>query len=855
MLSRNGSGTRQRAGETGQKGGLRASAAAWASALTIIGLLLTLTTTTAAGAGAPGSQTAQTAKSIEPPQTAQTIDLTKAVIVGPASPNLQERTALQALVEEVEKRSIVRLPLLEAGGSTAGRPLIVVGTAASLRGRGAEISGGLPSVTSPGPEGYVIRVDAARKPAPVVFVIGADTRGMLFGVGGLLRELHLTRGGVAIRPDVQIATAPKVALRGHQLGYRPKTNAYDAWTVPMWDQYIRDLALFGTNAIELIPPRSDDAADSPHFPLPQLPMMIEMSRIADRYGLDVWIWYPAMDPDYGKPEVVEHAVAEWADVLKQLPRVDAIFVPGGDPGHTQPRALLTLLEKQTASLHRYHPKAQMWMSPQGFTKEWMDEFYGLMRAEPRWLSGIVFGPQVRDSISDLRKNIPAKYPIRRYPDITHSLRAEFSVPDWDLAHALTSEREQINPRPIDETLIFRAFQKYAIGFITYSEGNNDDVNKFLWSGLGWNPDADPHEILRQYARYFIGERLGDSFAEGLFALERNWRGPLLSNDGIYTTLAQFQDLERISTPQDLLNWRLQQALYRAYYDAYVRARLIAETAQEDQAMERLRDACLVGALAAMDHAEAVLHRADTERPSIDWRTRLFALAEALYQSVHEQTSVERYRAISVGRGATLDMVDRPLNDRLWLLAQFQRIRALADENARLAEIDRLTSWTNPGPGGFYDDLGNPARQPHLVRAAKFEDDLDPARSGTVGFGYQAAWRHSWMTHAESFYDAPLTMRYTGLDTTARYKLRVVYAGDVYSAKTRIRLRANGSIEVAPPTPKPPPTQPAEYELSPDATKSGTLTLAWTQDPGMGGAGRGCQVAEVWLIREPGREND
>ena len=36
----------------------------------------------------------------------------------------------------------------------------------------------------------------------------------------------------------------------------------------MWEQYIRDLAVFGCNAVELIPPRSDDDADSPLFPLP-----------------------------------------------------------------------------------------------------------------------------------------------------------------------------------------------------------------------------------------------------------------------------------------------------------------------------------------------------------------------------------------------------------------------------------------------------------------------------------------------------------------------------------------------------------------------------------------------------------
>ncbi len=201
-------------------------------------------------------------------------------------------------------------------------------------------------------------------------------------------------------PDnLKIATAPKYPLRGHQLGYRPKTNSYDGWDVRTWDQYIRDLAIFGTNAIELIPPRSDDAADSPHFPLPPMRMMTEMSRIADNYGLDVWIWYPAMDKDYSDPATVEFALHEWEEVYKKLPRIDAIFVPGGDPGHTEPKYLMPLLAKQTALLHKYHPKAQMWVSPQSFNKEWMDQFLAILKNEqPAWLSGVVFGPQVRLSL-------------------------------------------------------------------------------------------------------------------------------------------------------------------------------------------------------------------------------------------------------------------------------------------------------------------------------------------------------------------------------------------------------------------------------------------------------------------------
>ncbi|MBX6316781.1 MAG: hypothetical protein IRY99_28295, partial [Isosphaeraceae bacterium] len=315
-----------------------------------------------------------------------------------------------------------------------------------------------------------------------------------------------------------------------------------------------------------------------------------MSRLANDYGLDVWIWYPAMDEDYADPRTVEFALREWGEVFRRLPRIDAVFVPGGDPGHTRPKVLMALLEKQAESLRRHHPKAQMWVSPQSFNQEWLDEFYQILRERPAWLSGVVYGPQVRVSLPELRAAVPRQYPIRRYPDITHSLNCQYPVPDWDLAFALTQGREVINPRPLDQAAIFRAYQDQAIGFLTYSEGCNDDVNKVIWSGLGWDPEAQPVALLRQYSRYFLGERYADAFAQGLLALERNWRGPLLTNAAVETTLRQFQDLERAASPQDRLNWRFQQALYRAYYDAYLRDRLIYETALEAEALGVLRRA-------------------------------------------------------------------------------------------------------------------------------------------------------------------------------------------------------------------------------------------------------------------------
>jgi hypothetical protein len=790
---------------------------------------------------------AQTTKLGTPADDPSLVNITRAIVVTPATLNVQERTAVRVLVEEVAKRTNVELRVSTEWPIDTS-PVIAVGPIGSSSSWAAKGLRNAPPAANPGREGYRLALNKTGRAAPTVLVLGADSRGILFGVGRLLRELRMAPASLRVPDGLAVVSAPQVALRGHQLGYRPKTNAYDAWDVPMWEQYIRDLAIFGTNAIELIPPRSDDAADSPHFPLPPIDMMVEMSRLADAYGQDVWIWYPALDKDYGDPKQVEFALKEWAEIFQRLPRIDAIFVPGGDPGHTQPKHLMALLEKQTASLHKFHPKAEMWMSPQGFTKEWMDEFYGILKTEPAWLTGIVFGPQVRDSLSSLRSIVPKRYRFRHYPDITHSLRSQYPVQDWDIAHALTSNREQINPRPVDQALIFRSLLPHVSDFITYSEGANDDVNKFVWSGLGWDPKTDVLQILREYSRYFIGERYTDSFAQGLLALERNWRGPLASNTSVYTTLEQFQSMERAASPRDLHNWRFQQALYRAYYDAYVRSRLLHETAIEERALDRLRRAARGESREAIAEARRILDEAQ-QKPTPDWRLRVYTLAEALFQSIRQQLSVERYRAIAVGRGATLDSLETPLNNRGWLLARFDEISALQNEDERLAAIDRIVRWTDPGPGGYYDDLGNPALQPHLVRGLSYEEDPQRFKSTMTGFGYRPDWRLSWMTHAESFWDTPLTMRYTKLDPNARYRIRVVYAGDVFSMTTLIKLVANDQYEIHPPIRKESPIKPVEFDIPVDATRGGELTLTFSAPPGMGSAGRGNQIAEVWLIRK------
>jgi hypothetical protein len=97
------------------------------------------------------------------------------------------------------------------------------------------------------------------------------------------------------------------------------------------------------------------------------------------------------------------------------------------------------------------------------------------------------------------------------------------------------------------------------------------------------------------------------------------------------------------------------------------------------------------------------------------------------------------------------------------------------------------------------------------------------------------------------------MRYGGLDPTARYRVRVVYAGDIYSFTRALRLDADGSNEVHGWITKQGHPKPVEYDVPASATADGALTLTWQQEAGAGGAGRGNQIAEVWLLRVPSGE--
>ena len=705
-------------------------------------------------------------------------------------------------------------------------------------------------------EGYFLSVRRLNGRA-VVTGIGADERGCMFAAGHIIRILRWGRGSVCL-PIVSVTTWPRNMLRGHQLGWRPTSNTYDRWGLKEYEQYIRELIVWGTNAIELIP------FDSAYDRRVNLNFTCALADLIASYGLKVWLWYP-IDDEVPKgitgaglvpgqvacpsqPDGRRFILERRRELFARMRHLDAVFIPGGDPGGCScerctpwVKTLLPLAKEIADILHRYHPKAGLWLSNQGFRGEDNRRFYDYLRTRtPGWLAGVVHGPWAEETVQSMRSRTPARYPIRQYPDICHCVRCQYPVPDWDQAFAATLGREPVIYRPSEHAHIARMFQKYTIGAITYSDGVNDDLNKVIWSAVLWDPRQSDRDIVRDYVRCFFGDDVADEAFRGIYLLEANWRGPVLENKSIPLAFDLWRRLEAHHPRLAERNWRFQMALLRAYYDRYVQMKLEAETRAQAEIL-RVLGAATGDALTAARRALVALDHIGHRLIAPDLHRRLLSLGQSLFDSIGMQLSVSRWGASGSERGAVLDFLDVPLVDEEWIRAQLEPAVAQGSSEAVRAAISKVLTWEDPGPGGFYDDLGNPRKQPHLIRIRSWREDPGYVESTRTDFAIPGkGYRQSWVHYAESLFGAPIIMRYTGLDTHARYVLRATYSGRY---RPTMVLWANG-IRVHGPEPTLSPPATKEWPIPVEATRTGTLTLKWFRV-----SGRGAQVSEVWLMKQ------
>ncbi len=621
------------------------------------------------------------------------------------------------------------------------------------------------------PESFRI-ISQQQNKRSIIVVEGYDGRGVMFGAGELLRNFIYRKGSVGVPSNLPVSSTPSKTMRGHQLGYRNTANSYDAWTAAQFEQYIRELVIFGTNSIESIPIFEEEK--SPHFKLPPDEMNAKISAICDRYDLDYWIWVPAQF-DLTDTAKRNHYLQRIEKISKMSVRLNGVFFPGGDPGDNPPETVWPLLTDMAQILKKYHPQAKLWLSLQGYTPAQCQTAYRYVQEQrPTWLGGLVTGPS-SPPVEETRAALPSQYQLRYYPDLTHNVRSDFPVPWWDPYFNFTLGRESVNPRPMFYSALYHFLEPYMDGFISYSDGVHDDANKIIWTRLAWDPSLCERKILIEYANFFFASAVKEDAADGILALESNWQGPAATNGSIQATWALWKKMEK-QFPSLSNNWRWQMYPLRANYDAYSRKRGIYEAGLEEKANDILRKASTIGADEAMNKAKDILEEAARNNVDTILRNRIVTLCDELFHSIGLQTSVKKYKASGEERGAVLDFLDYPLNDRWWMEDRFDAIKKMPDSE-QIAALMKIANWEHPGQGSYYDDIGNVSKSPHVIRGESWVTDPLSRKQDTPNFDW---WDNGFSRERHSFISSmrwPLALEYNGLDSTASYTVRVTGYGE------------------------------------------------------------------------------
>lgn len=742
-----------------------------------------------------------------------------------------EKAASVILAEEIKKRTGLQITISSALPSS-GNIILLLEASNPLK----EFSLSSQPALIAKPESYRI-ISQEQNKRTVIVIEGYDARGVLFGAGDLLRNLTYKKGAVSLPENLPVSSTPDKSMRGHQLGYRNTANSYDAWTAEQFEQYIRELVIFGTNSIESIP--IFDEKESPHFKLAPDVMNAKISSICDKYGLDYWVWVPAqfdLTDTVKRNRYLQHI----EKICRMSVRVNGVFFPGGDPGDNPPETVWPLLIDVAKILKKYHPEGAVWLSTQGYKPAQNQTVYRYVQEQkPDWLGGLVTGPS-SPPVEETRAALPAKYQLRYYPDLTHNVRSDFPVPWWDPVFNFTLGRESVNPRPMHYSALYHFLEPYMDGFISYSDGVHDDANKILWTRLAWDKNLSERKILTEYANFFFGSAAKEEAADGILALETNWQGAAPTNGSVETTLTHWRQLEK-KFPSLEKNWRWQMYLLRANYDAYSRKRGIYETELEEKANDILRNASVIGAEEAMNKAQNILEQAAKNNIDTVLRNRVIVLCDELYHSIGLQTSVKKYKASGEERGAVLDFLDYPLNNRWWIEDRFAAIKKLPS-NEQISALVEIANWEHPGAGSYYDAIGDPSKCFHVLRGESWVTDPLSRKQDTPNFSW---WDDGFSRQRHSFMGSmrwPLAIEYNGIDSTSKYFVRVTGYGEcllkINGKRVEHTLYGKGIGEIK------------EFPVPAELTKNGKISVTfddineddinWRQQS---------RITEIWLIKK------
>jgi len=343
----------------------------------------------------------------------------------------------------------------------------------------------------------------------------------------------------------------------------------------------------------------------------QFEIQLKIPQLCHELGMRYGIWIPVNDvfpeevtrqPEITKyggtfvcpsiPEARRHINAIREKLFSILPAIDVLFLPshddGGCPGceKCNPWApvYLDLVKEQYNIVKKYHPNCKVWLSQQGLTSsetrylaEWLNH------EKPEWIEAVAYGPfsevmtfedplsksedalsslehyeydgSISGPVNRLRALLPGQYQLILYPDEAHVSDCQYPVMGIDpIVEYVWGREDGPAPRPREMKNLHKYTCGPSNGSIPYSEGNTDDLNKFVWSVLSWNPHQSAEEITYEYVKWFFGSSVAQEAKEMILTIEKVLNNPIYANPMVGKAKELLETCEK-QEPSLLENWR------------------------------------------------------------------------------------------------------------------------------------------------------------------------------------------------------------------------------------------------------------------------------------------------------------
>lgn len=396
-----------------------------------------------------------------------------------------------------------------------------------------------------GEEGFRIEGE----PGAPVRITGNDGRGLIYGVGKFLRDSRLEPG--SFTPG---------GWRGRSVPVRPVRGIYFATHFHNWYhvappedvvRYVEDLALWGCNALvvwfDLAIYKGIDDLAARKMVARLHAILAAAQRVGIRPGLLVLAnegfsstpvelratnrkdqnGYFASPAGFYGVEVCPSAPGGMGWLLQRRGEVldafgDIAFeyfviwpydqggctcascAPWGHNGY------LRTAEAVARMARARFPKAKIVLSTWYFDHFIKGEWDGLRAAfadtKPDWVDYLLIDDYGKFPENPLTLGIPGGFPVVGFAEISM-----VGMYPWGGFGA--------NPRPRHWQAHHQSTRHLLSGGFPYSEGIYEDLNKVLQLQLGWAPDRDAQDIVREYAAAHLSAEKADDITAAVFMME------------------------------------------------------------------------------------------------------------------------------------------------------------------------------------------------------------------------------------------------------------------------------------------------------------------------------------------------